>query len=276
MATKVVDRVIDESVSQLPLAAPLAVRHVENSTPLTQVPANIDTILLAAVEKGASIETMEKLVALRERIMAQQAKAAFTEARARFRALCPPIPRRTPNMQFKKMVPDRNGVPRERPSMYASIADIGATINAPLSECGLDYGWGNAELKDGQLTMACIVTHKDGHSAEATASFPVDSKAGCSEQQKRAIAMTYCQRYSLIGVLGLTTCDEDDDGNEPPNAGPTITEAQAADLGALADEVGADKAKFLRWLGVEKATDIPQSRFKEAIAALEKKRGGNK
>mgnify|MGYP001773033731 CR=1 FL=1 len=54
---------------------------------------------------------------------------------------------------------------------------------------------------------------------------------------------------------------------------PTITDSQAADLGALADDVGADLPKFLTYMKVKFIADIPASQYSTAVAALEAKRG---
>jgi hypothetical protein len=45
------------------------------------------------------------------------------------------------------------------------------------------------------------------------------------------------------------------------------------DLMALADEVKADRQKFLAYMGVEKLADIATTQYKRAVAALEAKRG---
>jgi hypothetical protein len=84
---------------------------------------------------------------------------------------------------------------------------------------------------------------------------------------------------AIVGVVG----DDDDDGNAAIPAavpGNTISVTQAADLAALADEVGADMDKFLAYLsGVAKAEikeiyDIPAGVYKQAVQALQAKRGG--
>jgi hypothetical protein len=57
----------------------------------------------------------------------------------------------------------------------------------------------------------------------------------------------------------------------PPLA-EVINEHQAADLDALIDEVGADKAKLLAWLKVASLDDIPASRYSDVVRRLEQKR----
>lgn len=238
--------------------APAALRRIEE-------PASIMAILAQAVERGTPPETLERLMALSERIAANGAKQKFNEAMARFKASCPAIPRRTENKQFKVT---RNGVEVAR--RYAALEDIEATIRGPLGAEGLSYRWTDTKVEGGSLSMACVVSHIGGHSESSPVTLPVTSNAGCSEAQKYGAAMTYGQRFSLIQVLGLTTCEEDADGGGPPPE--PITESQAANLEGMIENVGANRGGFLSYFGIGTVADLPGSRFQEAIKMLEKKR----
>lgn len=59
---------------------------------------------------------------------------------------------------------------------------------------------------------------------------------------------------------------------EPLEEIKKITEEQAHDIAALADEVGADMQAFLKYLGVDSTHCIPASRYEFAVSALERKR----
>ena len=238
--------------------------------PLATTPS-IGTILAAAVDRGMEPAALEKLVALYERMEAMNASKAFAAAMARFKSECPPIPRRTENPQFTVL---RDGVKVAR--KFASIDDIEPTIRPVLSACGLGYRWGDSVIAGDILTLPCIVRHEGGHSESSSSSVPIGSSAGCSPQQKVGVAESYAMRYSLIKALGLTSCDEDTDGNPPPADLPTIDDNQQANLQALIDEVKANKAAFLAWLRVGSLAEIPVVGYKAAVAALEAKRGGNK
>jgi hypothetical protein len=239
------------------------------AAPMVNATIGIERVLEIAVEKGMGPEGLEKLVALHERMTANAARRQFSAAMAAFKAECPPIPRRTENGQFKVT---NNGITRNR--RYAALDDIEKTIREPLGRHGLSFRWGDAVIRDGSMTLTCIVSHPGGHSESSSVSMPIESRAGCSDQQKYGSAGTYAQRYSLIQVLGLTTCDDDDDGQGLPET--TITEHQAANLEALIAEVNADKGRFLRFYSVERLEDLPASQFQSAVRALEAKRGGNK
>jgi len=51
-----------------------------------------------------------------------------------------------------------------------------------------------------------------------------------------------------------------------------ITERQESDLTALAQEVGADMQRFVKYLGVKALSDLPADRYQEAVNGLEAKR----
>jgi hypothetical protein len=227
-------------------------------------------ILAAAVQSGQSAETLTQLVALSERMAATEAERAFTLAMAAFRAACPPVQRRTENAQFKVT---RDG--RQVNRMYASLDDIAATIRKPLGEHGFSYRWSDAIVEPGKLTLSCVVSHAGGHSKSSSITLPTESKAGCSEAQKVGAILTYAQRYSLINALGLTSCDEDNDGNDEAPA-ERISDADLLALEVALDEIKADLPKFKQYMGVERLADIPASKVRQAFDAIARRKAGGK
>ena len=85
-------------------------------------------------------------------------------------------------------------------------------------------------------------------------------------------AFTYGQRY-LIKMIFNIAVGEDDDGNRA-GAGPLLSTDQVAELQALIEDVGANKALFLEWLGVGSLSEIPVKRYAQAVKALNDKRRG--
>lgn len=217
-------------------------------------------LLSQAIEKGLGIETLERLMALQERWQANTAKAEFFEALA----------------QFQSLVPDILKKKKAYEAMYAPLGDIDKTIKTPMRECGLSKRWEQQQDADGKLTMTCIITHSAGHS-ERTSIGPVDpgslekTKAMNTIQQRGAV-ITYLQRYTLIGALGLTTADADIDGQVNTGEIVFISDKQVADLTALIQEVKADKVLFLKYMQAEKLEDIRANEYKRAVKALEDKR----
>jgi hypothetical protein len=180
-------------------------------TALVYQPAHL---LAIAVEKNFDIDKLEKLMALQERWEAKQALAAFNRAIAKFQALVPEIPK------------DKKGYS----TFYAPLGTIDRVIKDALQECGLSKTWRQIEEPD-QVTVICTITHEEGHSKE----YPIgpvpwkllEKTDRMNGLQHRAATLTYLQRYSLIGALGLSTADADTDGRDPNDKGKKETKPQS-------------------------------------------------
>lgn len=261
-------RVIDTTESQI--AVRQTGQHTLAANGTAPAPLTAMDILARAVESGRSADELAKLIELADRMASMGAAREFAAAMAQFKRECPPVPRRAENSQFQVT---RNGAKVNR--RYASLEDIEATIREPLGRNGLSYRWGTAVIGDGKMTVACIVSHAGGHSVESSVTLPTDSTAGCSAIQKYGAAMTYAQRYSLVQALGLTSCDEDNDGNDQPRA-ETITEHQAANLEAEIAELRVDRSRILTFAGVDRLADIPAALWPRIRAKLDEKRNAIK
>ena len=154
-------------------------------------------LMQIAVESDAGLDKLEKLMALQERYEANQAKKYFYEAMANFQRMCPDI---------KKLKKGHN-------YMYAPLGDIMAQIREPLFECGLSIRFEQDHSKG--ITVTCIVTHKGGHSEKTTMTGGADSSGSKNAIQAIGSTVTYLQRYTVIGALGITTADADIDGRLP-------------------------------------------------------------
>lgn len=223
-------------------------------------------LLARAVEAGASVEALERLVALKERVDAEQARRAYFEALAAAQEEMPEIPKKR-----TAQIATRSG--GSYSYRYAALEDITRTIRPILRKHGLSYAW-DVTQAEGALIVTCVLRHVDGHEERASFPVPIDSGARMSAAQANGAALTYGRRQSLIAVLGLTTADDDVDGADVGAPSDRITRQQAADLDALIDEVGADRQKFLAWAGVERIEDLPADRYATAVRMLERKRGG--
>lgn len=206
-----------------------------------------------AVQSGAPVETLDKLMNLHERWEKNQARKAFDNAVAEAKA------------QIKPVVKNREGHNSKR---YADFAAIAMAVEPILSDHGLSFRFRSTEGE--RINVTCVLSHRDGHYEETTLSGPADTTGNKNAIQAIGSTLTYLQRYSLVQMLGLAVAD-DDDGYKG-GAGKTITEAQAIELIDLCEAVGADRGKFLKYLKVESLNDLPAAKFIDAKAALEAKR----
>lgn len=165
-------------------------------------------LIALAIEKGTSIEQLEKLMALKERWDAAQANKTFIAAVSNFQ-------KEVPAIEKKKLVSYQNKSGGGTSYKYAELGEIDEAIKAPMAANGLSKRWEISEDGD-KIICTCIISHIDGHKEHTTMSSLKDTTGNKNEIQSRASAVSYLQRYTLIGALGLTTASEDNDGDGTP------------------------------------------------------------
>lgn len=163
-------------------------------------------LIAQAIDKGLGVAELEKLLSLQERWEANQARKKFFEAFSKWQANQPDI-RKTKEVKFKEgdLKPQY---------MFAPLAAITRQISKPLQEAELSYRWEITDTKE-ELSVTCIVSHIDGHSEKTTMRAEPDKSGSKNAIQARGATITYLQRYTLIGALGLSTADADLDANVP-------------------------------------------------------------
>jgi hypothetical protein len=217
----------------------------------------------AAATENFDVDKLEKLLAVKERWDANEARKAFTAAMAAFKANPPEI------------IKDKHVAFQTSKGMteydHATLGSVCAAIVKGLSEHGISHRWDVAQ--DQRIKVTCILTHEQGHSEQVSLTASADESGGKNSIQAIGSAVTYLQRYTLFAATGLAAMDQDDDGKgtEPSQF---ITDKQALDLQAKAEEVGVNRENFLRFLKVSKLAELPASKYKAAIQALNDKAAG--
>lgn len=215
-----------------------------------------------AVANGASIEVVEKLMALHERWEANQGRKAFDEAMAAAKAEIPVI--------FKSREVDFTSAKGRTHYRYEDLAEIARTVNPILSKHGLSYRFRTTSHANEPVSVTCIVSHRLGYSEENSLSAGRDESGNKNSIQAVGSTLTYLQRLTLKASLGLAA-SEDDDGKA---AAPTlaINDQQREELDKLLTDTGADDVKFLAYFQIEFLAELPATRFAEAKRMLEAKR----
>lgn len=207
-------------------------------------------MLSRAVESGAGLDMVEKLMGLQERWEANQARKAFDEAISNAKAKIPPIERNAKGHNEKR---------------YANFAAIAKVVDPILSEFGLSYRFRTTQGE--RISVTCVLSHKAGHSEETTLSGPADSSGNKNAIQAIGSTLTYLQRYSLVQMLGLAA-DTDDDGKSAAGAA-VVTQQQADNLRDLIEANGKKLAQFLKWAKVERIEDIPAAYYDSCVTAIQ-------
>lgn len=168
---------------------------------------NPQTLLAIAIEKGVAMEQLEKLMDLQDRWERKEAKKAYNAAMSQFQSMVP-VMAKNKTAAF----PTKNG--GKMSYNYSDLGEIDTTIKAALKECGLLKKW---EISDteGEIEVTCIISHVDGHSESTSMKASKDDSGQKNNIQMKASTVTYLQRYTLIGALGITTANTDVDGHAP-------------------------------------------------------------
>ena len=236
---------------------------IPQDEPTAMVPITPMDMLNRAVQSGADIDMIEKLMNLQERWDASQSRKLFDEALANAQGEMPALTK-------NRLV---NYPSQKSPTGYVTyrhedLAEVIETVKPVLKKFGLAHRFRTAQEGD-KITVTCIITGH-GHREENSLSAGRDTSGGKNNHQEIASAVTYLERYTLKAALGLAASHDDDAGKA--ESADAITLEQVEELVALADEVGADKEAFCRYFKVDGFADIPVKDFPRAVSALNKKR----
>ncbi len=218
-----------------------------------------------AVASGASIEVVEKLMALHERWEAGQARKAFDAAMADAKGEIPVILKNR-EVGFEHKTGDGKTSYR-----HEDLGEIARTVDPILAKHGLSYRFRTTSAMNEPVSVTCIVAHRNGHSEENTLTAGRDDSGKKNSIQQIGSTITYLQRYTLKAALGLAA-SADDDGISAAAPLMAINDQQREDLSKLLDETGADEAKFMAFFGIEFLAELPAKRFGEAKTMLEQKK----
>ena len=156
-----------------------------------------------AVNNGADIIQLEKLMDLQERYEANQAKKDFNAAMSIFQSSLPVIE--------KTGIVDYTTNKGRTYYEYAKLEDIAHAIKPALKLAGLSYRFTQSQ-EQGFITVTCIVTHSSGHFETSQLTSQADFSGGKDALKAIASAISYLRRYTLTGSLGIVAGGEDDDG----------------------------------------------------------------
>lgn len=219
-------------------------------------------MLQIAVDKGADLDQMSKLMDLHERWEGNQARKAYVTALGAFKAE-PLTIRKNKNTSFTSR---RTGGTTEYD--YLTLPEAIRVIAPALSKHGLSHTW-STNQQDGRVAVTCTLTHVLGHSESVTLSGPLDDSGSKNPIQQIASTVTYLERYTLLAITGLSAGDMDDDGG---GLAEKVTDDQALEIETRIQDVKADEAKFLAFFDVESVADLPAGKYRQAIDMLEAKR----
>lgn len=230
--------------------------------PTPRAPAAVTPMqmLQIAVERGADLAMLEKLMDLQQRWEEGEARKAFVAALSAFKAE-PPTIIKNKHVGFATRDGDRTEYD------HATLDQVCNAIAPALSKQGLSHRW-TIDQDNAQIRVTCVLTHVLGHSEKVALSGIADASGKKNPIQQVASTVTYLQRYTLLAITGLAASNDDDAKGA---GGDLISAEQKEELIRLMQETGADTKRFLGYLRIETLDDLPADEFEDARAALAKK-----
>lgn len=222
-------------------------------------PSSSDVMgMMVKAAETLDVVKLEKLMDLQERMLDRNAKAEFSADFVRMKPNLPKVLRTKDNKQTQ--------------SKYAPLEDINQAIDPILKE----YGFGTATKVLSQtadsVTVRAELWHRSGHIEETTITMPLD-RAGIQGTVNKtgphatASSVTYAKRVAICALLNISTGDDKDGNSEVV----FVDYEQAVEIDQMIAKVKADKAKFLKVMGVDDVRHIRANEYKKAISLLKKK-----
>lgn len=274
-----------EDVARKPRAKKAELVKVE-PTPAPVAPASdtaaIDNspmvLLKAALDRGADMAVLEKLMDLQERWEGNQARKAFDAAMAAARAEIKPI--------LKNRLVDHDTKAGGRKTYrHEDLAEIARSVDPVLARHGLSYRFRTTAEVNEPIRVTCVVSHRDGYSEENSLPGPRDESGNKNSLQSMGSTLTYLQRYTLKAALGLAASNDDD--GKASGVNECLTDEQVSSLFSLIAETNSNVDQFLVAAKVEpfgegverdidavrtKLAEIKGPEFKRLHALLEAKK----
>jgi hypothetical protein len=245
------------------------------SPPLDSATAVLGLIERVALDPGADVEKLDRIVAMYERVKAKEAELAFNAAKGR-------ILKRLAGIKLVKNRPaalyeiekGKSQKASYQTFKYAPLEEIDKHLRPLLSEEEMDLSYSDEPREHGWVVIRGRLKHlPSGYFEDSFMPAPLDTSGGKSPVQGVGSTNSYLRRYIACNIFNIVIVGEDDDGN-----GGTIDEAQTDTLLDLIKraKVGPKFLKYMRAQSIEEAgsleaavATIASRDYRKAITTLE-------
>ncbi len=153
-----------------------------------------------ALSPDVDVAKLEKLIAMQERILDRDAKAAFDSAFARMQVEIPNISERGRGDRGEK----------GGSYTYARFEDVIKAVRPILHKHGFALSHRTSFPNEKRVLITGVLSHEQGHSRESTFLAEADSGGGKNGVQAMGSSSSYGRRYTTYDLLGIATTTDDD------------------------------------------------------------------
>ena len=158
-------------------------------------------LLQHAMDSGADLDRLERLMALQQQWESDQARKAYNVAFAEFRAKAVKVIRQREVAQGPL-----------KGNRYAELSTLVEAVTPALSECGLSASWKLTKDEKDWMEVTCTLKHALGFSESVSMGGAPDVGPGRNAIQARASTVSYLERYTLKAITGLSEGGDDEIG----------------------------------------------------------------
>ena len=245
-------------------------KRLANKSTGLQAPAQTQTeqvmsSLMTSIASGdLEPELLKMVLDAQERILDRQAKQEYSIAMQAVQAEMPAVKKNQENKQTHSNYADLDAVIKTVTPIYTKH---GFSLSTNTIDSPLEF----------HIRLLTDVMHVGGWSEQKQIDIPLDMvglKGGESKTKVHGTgsAFSYGRRYLQVMIFNLTTNDDDDGAAAGDTAVEVVDKNQVANIEALLEEVGGDRAAFLRVCKIDSFENLPASKFHTAIEKLEAKR----
>jgi hypothetical protein len=200
-------------------------------------------LIQSAIDQGADIEKLERLIALAKDVRAEIARAAWYNAMAEFQKEAPRIVKsKSANLGSFRF-------------NYAPLDEILGVVQPVMGPLGLSISFRliSDQSNEKQVTYIARIVHALGHHEDSgPVTIPivlggnVAEGKGANPAQRVGIAHTYSKRYAALAILGIAPEDDEDDAPQANGGGSSVRQPQRASANS-GEQHGA--AEGNAWIG---------------------------
>ncbi len=225
-------------------------------------------LISQAIDKNVPVEALEKLLLMREKLKAEEARESFYSSMSEFQGECPIIPK------SKKVYGQSGFLYAYAPVEYIlSYGD--PCIKELLKKHGFSYSMKSyVNFKEKYVEALCVVRHIRGHeeSTSYPASFELEEKTRAMTMSKYITGIqTYAARYAFKNAFGIITGEVDHDNYVGRNVKETlVTEEEVMSIKELLDKSGFEKEGIYKEFKVQGLHELTLKQGSKVIDALKR------
>jgi hypothetical protein len=237
-----------------------------------------------AVNKDVNPDSLDKLLAVQERLIDRNAKLAFDQAFVAMTAELPLIPKLGRIIFQEKTTSGRRDGDIAQNTPYPKWETTGELIKPVLQKHGFGLSHRMSSIIENgerRLRVTARLIHVGGYTDEGCYfDLLADTTGSKNNAQAWASSSTYAKRHTAFAVLGLLTEDDDDDAKgsgRPVVMGDPLTEEELEKIKEFGSAALCSEPALVSHLNktrpkghpeIKKLADLPRSRYDEAVQAI--------